>query len=279
MLLRSSFPTFWLSFCQMHSPWTVEFLSSIFVLFFGFWIPSTLYLLIDVLFPTFAAKHKIQKGSRKQMTNAQIRACILFCFQISLGDIAGACLLGYVTRWNPTYTVTGTLPGATEMTWQWIYALLAHEVLAYYIHRTMHHPRLYSSIHKRHHSYSTPTAFVFLYSSPIEHILAGIIPDVFPLAILNHFYQPVHVLTGAGFLLITLLIGTAEHSGFDFSHPFSAREHDEHHLYPTVNFSSLGFMDWIHGTHSIGRNRPVESKNRLETASIKGNGLRNVTGI
>lgn len=278
MLIPTPLATLWHSFCQTHSPWKVEFLSSIFVLLFGFWIPSTLYLLIDILFPAFAAKHKIQKGSRNQMTHAQVRACILFCFQISLGDMAGACLLGYVTRWSPTYTVTGTLPGATEMTWQWIYALLAHEVLVYYVHRTMHHPRLYSCIHKRHHAYSAPIAFVFLYSSPIEHIFAGIIPDVVPLAILNHFYQPVHVLTGVGFLLITLLIGTAEHSGFDFSHPFSAREHDEHHVKPTVNFSSLGFMDWIHGTNSIGRNRPVELKGGLETASIKSSGLRNANG-
>ena len=238
-----------------------------FVLLVGFWIPSTLYLLIDILFPIFAAKHKLQMGSGKHMTHAQVRACIQFCFQTSLGDIAGACLLGYVTGWNPTFTVTDTLPAAKEVARQWIFALLAHEVLVYYIHRIMHHPRLYPTIHKKHHAYPTPIAFVFLYSSPIEHIFAGIIPDLVPLAMLNQLYEPVHMLTGVGFTLITLLIGTAEHSGFDFfSQPFSARDHDEHHLKPTVNFGSLGFMDWIHGTQFVGRNRrlPGLKKKRLE---------------
>lgn len=115
MLLSFSFPTFWHYVCQAYSPWTVEFLSSIFVLLVGCWIPSTLFLLIDILLPTFAAKHKLQKDSRKHMTHAQVRACIQFCVRMSLGDIAGACLLGYVTRWNPSYTVTDTLPAAKEV--------------------------------------------------------------------------------------------------------------------------------------------------------------------
>lgn len=71
---------------------------------------------------------------------------------------------------------------------------------------------------------------------------------------LNQLYEPVHMLTAVGFTLITLLIGTAEHSAFDFfSQLFSARYHDEHHLKATVNFGSLGIhgldpWDTIHGT-------------------------------
>lgn len=50
-------------------------------------------------------------------------------------------------------------------------------------------------------------------------------------------------------LISILLVGTAEHSGYDFAQPPVSKAHDLHHKKLNINYGSLHFMDWLHGTN------------------------------
>ena len=46
--------------------------------------------------------------------------------------------------------------------------LTKRQVNFYYLHRLLHHPRLYASVHKMHHEYSAPFALMAIYCHPVE---------------------------------------------------------------------------------------------------------------
>lgn len=246
----SFFTKLWKSFHgQQQSAWTIELEVSIGTLIVGFWLPSTFYLLLDTFFPSFSAAHKIQPPqSKRQPTNAQIWHCIRHAATMSVFDVVAQCLFGYWNDFQSSFSTAAQLPGVGEVALQLTFALLAYEVLSYYIHRAFHHPWLYARFHKKHHNFTAPIAFATMYTTFTEHYVSDVVPVVVPLAFLSDYVQKVHVFTFGTFLLIMYLIGTAQHSGFDFVQPAFARLHDIHHEKFNVNFGTLSFMDWIHGT-------------------------------
>jgi sterol desaturase/sphingolipid hydroxylase (fatty acid hydroxylase superfamily) len=52
------------------------------------------------------------------------------------------------------------------------------------------------------------------------------------------------------FLAVELLETATVHSGYDFLSRI-AKRHDAHHEKFIVNFGSIGFLDWAHGTDKI----------------------------
>jgi sterol desaturase/sphingolipid hydroxylase (fatty acid hydroxylase superfamily) len=72
--------------------------------------------------------------------------------------------------------------------------------------------------------------------------VADTLPVVLPPVLLH-----AHGLTAWAFAAFELLETSTVHSGYDF---FSgaARKHDRHHERFNVNFGTLGFLDWLHGT-------------------------------
>ena len=97
----------------------------------------------------------------------------------------------------------------------------------------------------------------------MEHFFADIIPIVLPLALVAHYYEPVHILSFNCFLISVLFVGTAEHSGYDFAQPPVSKVHDLHHEKFNVHYGSLHFMDWLHGTNVLKRHRSQEVKGKM----------------
>ena len=249
----TSFATWWDQFCRDTSAWQVELSVTVFVQLVGFWLPATVYQLIDVCFPNFSRAHKHQPDPRRQPNSRQIVQCIRYAFFVTLGDIALQIGFGYLTDFRPVFVISPILPTLGEIMRQFVYGNIAREVLAYYVHRVLHHPQLYARHHKLHHSFTAPIAFTGLYTTPVEHFFADIIPIVLPLALIAHFWEPVHILSFNMFLISVLLVGTAEHSGYDFAQPPVSKAHDLHHEKFNVNYGSLHFMDWLHGTNMSER--------------------------
>lgn len=250
------FPSFarcWDQFCQNSTSWQVELIVTVFVQLIGFWLPATMYQLVDVCFPEFSRAHKHQPDPRRQPTRTQTLRCIRYAFFVTLGDIALQIGVGYITNFHPIFVVSPTLPTLKEAVRHFIYGNLAREVLAYYVHRILHHPRFYARYHKLHHSFTAPIAFTGLYTTPVEHFFADIIPIVLPLALVAHYYEPVHILSFNVSLISVLLVGTAEHSGYDFAQPPVSKVHDLHHEKFNLHYGSLHFMDWLHGTDVLER--------------------------
>lgn len=254
-----SFAIWWDRFCRDTSAWQVELIVTVFVQLIGFWLPATIYQLIDVYLPEFSRAHKHQPDPRRQPTRTQILRCIRYAFFVTLGDVTLQIGIGYLTNFRPVFIISPTLPALKETIRHFIYGNLAREVLAYYVHRLLHHPLLYARHHKLHHSFTAPIAFTGLYTTPVEHFFADIIPIVLPLALIAHYYEPVHILSFNFFLISVLLVGTAEHSGYDFAQPPVSKVHDLHHEKFNVNYGSLHFMDWLHGTDVLER-EPVTGR-------------------
>ncbi|EEH18128.2 hypothetical protein PABG_00691 [Paracoccidioides brasiliensis Pb03] len=64
----------WPQIAISYSPGLIEVATTILCQILGFWLPCTLYLLIDLAFPTFSNKHKLQ-SARRQPTWAAITHC------------------------------------------------------------------------------------------------------------------------------------------------------------------------------------------------------------
>ncbi|OBT65739.1 hypothetical protein VE03_03345 [Pseudogymnoascus sp. 23342-1-I1] len=234
-----------------YPPAQIEFVMIVFVQLLAFWVPATIYLGIDLLFPAFSNRHKIQ-SERRQPSWAQIRHCIKY---VGLNEIIGVVvqvLVRFAIGWDKTlFLVTRALPSLSTIAFDFVFALIAREVSFYYIHRVFHHPRIYKYIHKRHHTFTAPMAFSAQYAHPIEYITANVMPILVPLAL-----RKAHLVSFAIFAAFELWEAAADHSGYDFVKLPPAQIHDLHHEKFNVNYSTVGIMDRIHGTDIVGWDKP-----------------------
>ena len=214
----------------------------------GFWLVSTVYLAIDLAFPNFSNRHKLQ-SERRQPSWAAIKDCI---WHVLVGNLTSE-VIHFAVLWASSFqqsffTITPDYPSGSEVASDFAIALLLREILFYAAHRALHHPKIYAQIHKRHHKFVAPMAFAAQYAHPVEHVLANTIPIVLPL-MLKH----AHILTFALFLTSQLIETASVHSGYDFA---AARAHDLHHEKFRMNYGAIGLMDWLCGTNTEGWDKP-----------------------
>lgn len=241
----------WEYVCTHYKPGQIEIAGVILAQIIGFVIPAVVYLLIDLLFPEFSAKHKIQ-STRRQPTTAQIWHCIKISMLNQIWVVILHAMAIYFTGLEHSLLIMDPrLPSLKLLAMDFLFGLVAREVSFYYIHRALHHPSIYVYIHKMHHKYTAPISFAAEYAHPIEHIFANILPIVLPLTL-----KGTHFLSLMAFTIFELWEAAADHSGYDFFKLPPTSIHDLHHEKFRVNYSTLGIMDWIHGTHVVGWDRP-----------------------
>ncbi|KAK2765579.1 hypothetical protein FQN54_008433 [Arachnomyces sp. PD_36] len=246
---------FWPRICNEYPPGLIDVGVALSCQIVGFWIPSTLYLALDLTFPKFSNRHKLQ-SERRQPSWASIRECILQVFIGNVISTVAHLAFNYFTSnfQYSLFTISPTYPTLWELATDFIYALTLREILFYTFHRALHHPKIYGRIHKQHHKFTAPMAFSAQYAHPVEQILANIMPIVLPLA-LTH----AHILSFALFLTSQLAETSSVHSGYDFAH---ARKHDLHHSKFRMNYGALGVLDWALGTDIEGWDKPDGGKKK-----------------
>ncbi len=136
----------------------------------------------------------------------------------------------------------------------WLYTLLSlplllvlHDTYFYWVHRAMHHPKLFRTMHRIHHLSRTPTPWAAYSFAPGEALMMALfMPAVLALI-------PLHGAVIFIFLSIMIVRNAMGHSGVEFHHhrwldtPLDAltttTHHDMHHQQFNGNFG-LYFTWW-----------------------------------
>lgn len=234
----------WIRIKTSASPSTIELTGILVIQLFAFWLPSGLLLSLDRLCPSFALRHKLQPRT-KQATPTQIGHCTEV---VALNQILGMAvkvlelLMSRAVGKGSLYRFDNALPTVKEVLQDCFLCVVGCEIIFYYSHRILHHPTLYRRIHKQHHQFTAPIALVAQYAHPLEYVLSSILPLWLPPQILG-----CHIVTCCIFWGCATIETVIAHSGFNF---FSvlAQKHDLHHEKSRVNFGTLWFLDYLHGT-------------------------------
>ena len=140
-----------------------------------------------------------------------------------------------------------------DKNWTWwvcsvILMIFLHDTYFYWIHRAMHHPRLFKVFHLVHHKSTNPSPWAAYAFHPLEAILeAGII---FPIV----FLIPCHPTAILTFLLFMMVYNVYGHLGYElypknFHQTMVGRwvntsvNHNMHHKYFEGNYG-LYFLFW-----------------------------------
>lgn len=141
-------------------------------------------------------------------------------------------------------------PGVAHFLGETLGVLMLYDLVYYFYHRGMHHPRIMKAIHGVHHFVRQPSANESIYLHPLEQMGA--------LAILIAAIVVLGPISGYSFLAIFLIYSTANiivHANLIFPHPafklfnFWVEKHDTHHHKIRYNYASIfPFWDQAFGT-------------------------------
>ena len=151
------------------------------------------------------------------------------------------------------------------------FLVFLHDTYFYWMHRWMHHPRLFPILHRVHHLSWNPTPLASLSFHPLEAILEiGVVPMIV-------LVMPFHPLVLFLFATWSLLFNVMGHLGYEIApkgfvdHPFwkwfnTPTHHNMHHAKVHYNFG-LYFNIWdrLMGTnHPEYENTFNQIKDRVE---------------
>jgi len=211
-----------------------------------FWLYNIAFIIVDFVEPSWAKPFKIQDNQRLT-TGRFFQACARALFNQT---VVGLPMI-YVTYWLSQWR--GCSAGRELPTFPWVVGELAvciwvEEVMFYYSHRLLHHPRIYKHIHKVHHEWTAPIGIVSVYAHPLEHMVSNVLPImVGPLICRSH------IATSWLWYALALFSTTISHCGYHFPFLPSPEAHDFHHLSFTQNYGVIGVLDHLHNTSDLFR--------------------------
>jgi len=205
--------------------------------------------ILHIFLYTFKKKHEYKRIQKKQSNKIKIQneiknsfssAIVFGCvgvITILLRDHGFTQMYANVNDFGVLYFIISILA-----------MLLIHDTYFYWMHRVIHHPKLFVIFHKIHHQSRNPTPFSAFSFDIAEAIAeAAIIPI---LAII----LPVHPIAIFVFFNISLVFNVMEHSGYEFlpswflKHPIlkwinTSTHHNMHHEKGNSNYG-LYFNFW-----------------------------------
>ncbi len=202
-------------------------------------------IMLFVLFRRFSSGRKIQrhKASRhditREITFSLLTTAVYACVALITLNLKSAGIVTIYTDWNDYSLIYGYLSLPL--------ILVLHDAYFYWVHRLMHHRRLYKYFHLLHHRSRTPTPWAAYAFAPGEaFLMAAFLPLVTSLF-------PMHGVIVFVFLAIMIVRNAMGHSGIEF-HPRSwvdgpfdvfttVTHHDLHHQRTRGNYG-LYFTWW-----------------------------------
>ncbi|MBK8567169.1 MAG: sterol desaturase family protein [Saprospiraceae bacterium] len=135
------------------------------------------------------------------------------------------------------------------------FLIVAHDTYFYWMHRLMHHPKLYQLFHLVHHKSTNPTPYTSFSFHPLESVLEFAIVPLITLVL------PVHAVVFLLFTMWSTAFNILGHTGYEFSpsgftrHWFlkwinTPTHHNMHHRQARYNYGLyFNFWDRIMGTN------------------------------
>ncbi|XP_031208192.1 fatty acid hydroxylase domain-containing protein 2 [Mastomys coucha] len=221
-----------------------------------FWGLNGLLLLVDTTGkPTFISRYRIQLGKNEPVDPVKLRQSIrTVIFNQTLISFPMLVIYYPFLMWRRD-------PCCRELpTFHWFLMELAvftlvEEILFYYSHRLLHHPKLFKKIHKKHHEWTAPIGVVSIYADPIEHVVSNMLPVMVGLLAMGSHLSSITV-----WLSTVLTMSLLTHCGYHLPFLPSPEFHDYHHLKKANSttaqvfnqcYGVLEVLDHLHGTDSI----------------------------
>ena len=212
------------------------------------------FLLVYKIYTNKFVKAKIQKkNAGKEDFIREIK--------YSLGTISVFALFGLTILFSPLRAYTQIYRGAADFPLIWIpisviIGLVIHDAYCYWMHRTLHHPKLFRTTHLVHHQSKNPSPW----ASGAFHIIESFF-EAFIIIILV-FIMPMHPIAIGLFILATFTINVYGHLGYEvapkwFRHSFlfeiinTSVHHNLHHSKFKGNYGLyFRFWDRLMGTEN-----------------------------
>ncbi|KAK7438046.1 c-5 sterol desaturase [Stygiomarasmius scandens] len=191
---------------------------------------------------TFIFNHDMMKHPRflKNQVRLEIQSSLKAFPVITLLTLPW--FLGEVRGKSKLYTDIEAHGGWTYMVLSVPCFLLFTEYCIYWIHRWLHHPLLYKTLHKPHHKWIIPTPFASYAFHPIDGFLQSVPYHLFA------FLFPLHrILYLVLFVLVNFWTIFIHDSDMITGHPLEKiingpAHHTLHHIYFTVNYGQ--YFTW-----------------------------------
>ncbi len=229
------------------SPFLFGLISSFAIAIRYFLVAGAAYFVFWIQGNSKFGERKIQPGKmpRKGVMKREILWSVGSSFVFGFSGIwAFKNWFALAPGWSLEFSVSGFFRGVLT------FGVLAflHDTYFYWMHRMVHHPKLFRMIHRVHHESVTPSPWAAFSFHPLEAILEALILPVLLL------FVPVTPVVLICFLVWMTILGVINHLGYDpyfrgfdqhpvFKWMISARNHDYHHTHPDVNFG-LYFTCW-----------------------------------
>lgn len=183
------------------------------------------------------------------------RSIAVFLLNSNLLPILVFVPLSYSPAYKEHNLSINGLPTPLHLALSVFFCMLCEDFTFYWMHRLLHHPRLYAHIHKMHHTYNQTVSISAEYSHPLEFVLANLLPTAIGPMILG---PKMHLVTVFAWYAVRVGETLDGHCGYEFSFsPYrlipmsgSAEYHSFHHSRNVGNYASFfSVWDTVFGTN------------------------------
>ena len=201
-----------------------------------YWIIGLTYMYINKKEPSIIKEYKIDNKRTNRLSEIELLPVV-----IKNHIISGLCLALYGS-FTTRGLMTTNKPSLPQLYLEILAIFAGYDIIFYIGHRIIHHPLLYSRIHKMHHTTYANSAISGHYMGSVDYILEFILPFFIPIYLLNE-----DVLLFYTFCIIAQINGLVSHSGYNLPFTPYDKTHLYHHLYFDCNYGVF-FMDYLFST-------------------------------